>query len=147
MTKLSKPNLQAFLFAQGIPLESLSIPVDYYSLWTDGFIMGPFSNAFMESEDSLDRTYTSGENQCTTFANRCKAFADETFLHDPNAPKDTAIAFAEFRYIKTNGDGHSINAAVTRYDEELKLRFYDPQLCIYVTLSRSEVSSCVACIF
>lgn len=141
---ISKQTLQAFLFDNGI--ES-SAPDALYALPSVEWIQNAFASAlYLEQQrDGLLR-YVDGKWNCNKFSRHAADFAARCYLATPEASEGTALAFGAVDFEKPDGNGHSINLAVSRHpDLSLWLVWFEPQTrSIVPPPSRKENSSCFA---
>lgn len=132
-TPISKQRLLDFLFDNGFA--DAYAPAQSYALPSARWIHNDFAAALYlaQQRDSLT-AYSPGQWNCTNFSEHAKVVAAVCHLRTKDAPKNSALAFGVFDFVRADGSGHSVNIAVVRDREmNLGLVWFEPQECAVIS--------------
>lgn len=118
------------------------IPDTIYACWDADFVVNEFAKAAKAHLDKVVGPYIPEESDCDDFAEECACFAHAVHRKTLEHPRQTAVAFGEFWYVRWDGVAHAINCFISLVKGAWALLFFEPQTCQLVELTPEEIASC-----
>ncbi len=140
---LVKLNVQQVIAKYNIKLTVGKTFDQFYIPVSEKFVDSEISDSIFEILVKNGKSYKLDQNDCDDFALAGMFVARREYYYTKKETRPVSILFGEFHYITRANDPHAINCFIYKKNNELLLGFFEPQLGRIISLTESEISSCI----